>query len=196
MGFQNTTLRAAAGGLCLLLLGGCANGIHDQVVGGHALLGEAKVGALSTTANYRTVVAKFDQASIVCPEPPPDVAVAITSALTASMEVTSQSLDATAKANMARAIAQNITPLLRRTAAIQFYRDARSYNCFAHMNGALDANAYVAANTAALTAATNLMSQEIEQGFEPIDPQVMQNDLHKIIEYLEELKKQESAPAK
>lgn len=172
-----------------LLTAGCSSDIHDQVVGGSALLGEPKVGALSTTASYRTVVAKFDTASRVCPEPPPDVAVAVTAALTAGLSLESSSLDAEGKAEFSRAIAENITPLLRRTAAIQFYRDARSYNCFAHMNGALSATDYKAANDAALLAAQALMLKEIEKGYEPIDPQGLETKLDDVVKALEDIKK-------
>lgn len=171
------------------LTAGCSGDIHDQVVGGSALLGEPKVGALSTTASYRTVVAKFDQDSRVCPEPPPDVAVAVTAALTAGLSLESSKLDAEGKAEFSRAVAENITPLLRRTAAIQFYRDARSYNCFAHMNGALTAADYKAANEAALQAATALMLKEIEKGYEPIDPQGLEGKLDDVVKALEDIKK-------
>lgn len=177
-------------GLSALSLGACSTGIHDQVVGGNSLLGEPKVGALSTTASYRTVVAKFDDKAKVCPEPPPDVAVAVTAALTAGLSVESSKLDAEGRAEFSRAIAENITPLLRRTSAIQLYRDARSYNCFAHMNGALNDEQYDAANIAALDAAKEVMLKEIEKGFAPIDPQSMQTKLDTVIKDLETIKQQ------
>ena len=179
-------------GSSVLLIGACSNGIHDQVVGGSALLGEPQVGALSTTASYRTVIAKFKSDAVVCPEPPPDVAVAVTAALTASLSAESKSLDAEGTAELSRAVAESITPLLRRTSAVQFYRDARSYNCFAHMNGALTAEQYAAANTALMLAANDLLHALIEKGFEHIDQQSMQNSIDEMVKAVKDLEKPKS----
>lgn len=179
-------------GSSVLLIGACSNGINDQVVGGSALLGEPQVGALSTTASYRTVIAKFNSDAVVCPEPPPDIAVAVTTALTASLSAESKSLDAEGTAELSRAVAESITPLLRRTSAVQFYRDARSYNCFAHMNGALTAEQYAAANTALMDAAKDLLHAEINKGFTPIDPQALQNSIDEVLKAIEDLEKTKS----
>lgn len=179
-------------GSSVLLIGACSNGINDQVVGGSALLGEPQVGALSTTASYRTVIAKFNSDAVVCPEPPPDIAVAVTTALTASLSAESKSLDAEGTAELSRAVAESITPLLRRTSAVQFYRDARSYNCFAHMNGALTAEQYAAANTALMDAAKDLLQAEINKGFTPIDPQALQNSIDEVLKAIEDLEKTKS----
>lgn len=179
-------------GSSVLLFGACSNGINDQVVGGSALLGEPQVGALSTTASYRTVIAKFNSDAVVCPEPPPDIAVAVTTALTASLSAESKSLDAEGTAELSRAVAESITPLLRRTSAVQFYRDARSYNCFAHMNGALTAEQYAAANTALMDAAKDLLHAEINKGFTPIDPQALQNSIDEVLKAIEDLEKTKS----
>ncbi len=179
-------------GSSVLLIGACSNGINDQVVGGSALLGEPQVGALSTTASYRTVIAKFNSHAVVCPEPPPDIAVAVTTALTASLSAESKSLDAEGTAELSRAVAESITPLLRRTSAVQFYRDARSYNCFAHMNGALTAEQYAAANTALMDAAKDLLQAEINKGFTPIDPQALQNSIDEVLKAIEDLEKTKS----
>lgn len=176
-------------GTSVLLIGACSNGINDQVVGGSALLGEPQVGALSTTASYRTVIAKFNSDAVVCPEPPPDVAVAVTAALTASLSAESKSLDAEGTAALSRAVAESITPLLRRTSAVQFYRDARSYNCFAHMNGALTAEQYAAANTAVMLAAKELLHAEIAKGFDPIDPEALQNSIDEATKALKDMEK-------
>ena len=185
-------LTLSVAGVIALSLGACTNGIHDQVVGGSALLGEPKVGALSTTASYRSVVAKFDgeQGTKVCPEPPPDVAVAVTSAMTAGLTIESDKLGTEGNAGLSRAIAESLTPMLRRTAAIQFYRDARSYNCFAHMNGALTDAQYNNANAQALTAAKEVMLKEVEKGFAPIDPEQLKTRLDTVIKDLNEIKKQ------
>ncbi|WP_143588732.1 MULTISPECIES: hypothetical protein [unclassified Thalassospira] len=176
-------------GASVLLIGACSNGVNDQVVGGSALLGEPQVGALSTTASYRTVIAKFKSDAVVCPEPPPDVAVAVTAALTASLSAESKSLDAEGTAALSRAVAESITPLLRRTSAVQFYRDARSYNCFAHMNGALTAEQYAAANTAVMLAAKELLHAEIAKGFDPIDPEALQNSIDEATKALKDMEK-------
>ncbi|BDW88188.1 hypothetical protein [Thalassospira tepidiphila] len=176
-------------GASVLLIGACSNGVNDQVVGGSALLGEPQVGALSTTASYRTVIAKFNSDAVVCPEPPPDVAVAVTAALTASLTAESKSLDAEGTAALSRAVAESITPLLRRTSAVQFYRDARSYNCFAHMNGALTAEQYAAANTAVMLAAKELLHAEIAKGFDPIDPEALQNSIDEATKALKDMEK-------
>ncbi|OSQ39784.1 hypothetical protein [Thalassospira mesophila] len=178
-------------GLSLLMLGACSNGIHDQVVGGNALFGDAKVGALSTTASYRTVVAKFDGSSLVCPEPPPDVAIAVTSSLLAQLEAGKG--DITGNATLARSVAEKIAPLLKRTTALQFYRDARSYNCFAHMNGALNNEDYKQANDAAMKSVTMLMALEILKGTDQTLPEEFQavidsGDVDKLKELIEKFK--------
>jgi hypothetical protein len=179
-------------GLSVFALGACSNGIHDQVVGGSALLGDAKVGALSTTASYRTVVAKFDDTSLVCPEPPPDVAVAVTSSLLAQLKAGKG--DINANATLARSVAEKIAPLLKRTTALQFYRDARSYNCFAHMNGALNNADYKQANDAAMKSVTMLMALEILKGTDQTLPEEFQaaldkGDIDKLKELIEKLEK-------
>lgn len=168
-----------AAGSAALALSACSNGIHDQVVGGNALLGEAKVGALSTTASYRTVVTRFDDKARVCPEPPPDVAVAITSSLLAQLEAGNG--DINANATVAQSVAEKVAPLLKRTAALQFYRDARSYNCFAHMNGALTPAQYVTANNAVLNSTTLLMALEIIKGTSPDLPDEFEATLNDAI---------------
>tara|TARA_R110000796_G_scaffold156351_2_gene272998 strand:+ start:175465 stop:176046 length:582 start_codon:yes stop_codon:yes gene_type:complete len=189
-GLRILTLSVA--GAMALSLGACSNGIQDQVVGGSALLGEAKVGALSTTASYRTVVAKFDSTSRVCPEPPPDVAVAVTSSLLAQLAAGKG--DVTANATLARSVAEKIAPLLKRTTALQFYRDASSYNCFAHMNGAMDSEAYQRANDAAMKSVTMLMALEILKGADQTLPAEFQatldsGDIDKLKELIEKFEK-------
>ncbi|MCC9623963.1 hypothetical protein LPB41_19970 [Thalassospira sp. MA62] len=180
-------MRTACVGGIAILLSACSGGIQDQVVGGNALLGEARIGALSTTASYRTVIAQFDSDAKVCPEPPPDVAVAVTQALTAGLTIPGKGPDAVAKADLSRAVAENITPLLRRTAAVQFYRDARSYNCFAHMNGALSTEEYITANNDALRAAEFLLKEEIKAGFTPIEPEQIITKLEEITKAVKDL---------
>ncbi|HBU98994.1 hypothetical protein [Thalassospira lucentensis] len=177
-GLRILTLSVA--GAMALSLGACSSGIQDQVVGGSALLGEAKVGALSTTASYRTVVAKFDSTSRVCPEPPPDVAVAITSSLLAQIDAGQG--DIKANATVARSVAEKVAPLLKRTSALQFYRDARSYNCFAYMNNVTSPGEYVAADQAAMDSATMLMALEIIKGTDQELPSEIEAKINDAIE--------------
>lgn len=175
-------------------LGGCSTDVMDQVVGGSALLGEPKVGALSTTATYRTVIAKFDADARVCPEPPPDVAVAVTSTLLA--QISANKGDVNANATLAESVAEKVGHLLRRTTALQFYRDARSYNCFAHMNGALSPKEYVAANQEATKAASMLLALEILKDVDTSLPDEItatldSEDLQALQDLIEKLEKQE-----
>lgn len=175
-------LTLSVAGVIALSLGACTNGIHDQVVGGSALLGEPKVGALSTTASYRSVVAKFDgeAGTKVCPEPPPDVAVAVTSSLLAQLE--GGKGDAKASATLAKSVAEKIAPLLKRTSALQLYRDGRSYNCFAHMNDAIDAEAYEEANNELMQSVTFLMAIENLKGTDPTLPPGVETEINTAIQ--------------
>lgn len=181
-------------GLAVSVLTGCSsNGVSDQAIGGNALFDSLRdknrMSALATTAEYRTVVVNTEK-NLACPEPSPDVGQAVSkiASMTANInpgEDTSEKLAASISA--LQGTLREIMPLLERTRGIQFYRDARSYNCFAHMNGALEGDALEKAESQALEVARLLLLAEIMTKDEAFSPESISADLEKMSEMIKDL---------
>lgn len=133
--------------LCFLfafLISGCAARgpapVIDQSVGGSALwASQNAMGALATTASYRTVnvVTNAHTFGGFCPEPPPDVAQSIFNSISASIQaeaVDGSNKSAKISAEQMSELAEKIAPLIRRTQGLQFYRDGMYYICVAYLN--------------------------------------------------------------
>ena len=124
-----------------LLLSGCGltwfshrdtNPVDWDAVEGYA--------ALSTDAQRRTIfIKKHDDVNMgprfVCAEPPPDVAQAYASALSAALKGGSGNVNVDLSGS--RAFATSALPLMYRSQGLQYRRDAMMSLCMAMMNGTI-----------------------------------------------------------
>ena len=123
------------------------NPVIEDYVGG-TITGNERVGFMATTASHRLVTVRLNTGGGVgktgqmCPEPPPDVAQALSSsfaaALGGSVTEPKSGVQAEAQAALARTFATTVTPLLRRSPGLQYHRDAMYYLCVAYLNEAID----------------------------------------------------------
>lgn len=122
------------------------NPVIEDYVGG-TITGNERVGFMATTASHRLVTIRLKtdggvgRTGQMCPEPPPDVAQALSSsfaaALGGSVTEPKSGAQAEAQAALARTFATTVTPLLRRSPGLQYHRDAMYYLCVAYLNEAI-----------------------------------------------------------
>lgn len=138
-----------------------------------------------------------------CPEPPPDVAQSVSSAIAAALDADveapgallgPQSITGAAKAGLgaqySKAVASAVAPLIKRTSGLQFYRDQAFYTCAAFLNGVLGPDEYEQMLTdSANLAATVLMLEIIKGGTAPEanDFQKVEADLQNAVATLKPL---------
>ncbi|RDJ98269.1 hypothetical protein [Cupriavidus lacunae] len=136
----------------LFLLVGCAGGPTIS----HQSLGATET--LATTADARLVYARQTKPSvdgqvipdqIVCAEPSPDIAKAISSALSAAVQAEAKALpslgeagDVSLAANLARSRSEAIAQLGKRLGTIQLLRNGLFSACEAYANGAISRTSY------------------------------------------------------
>lgn len=147
---------AVALALALPGLSGCGAGwltsreknpVIEDYVGG-TVSGKERVGFMATTASHRLVTVRLNtgdggvgRTGEMCPEPPPDVAQALSSSFAAALGGSAteprSGVQAEAQAAVARTFATSVTPLLRRSPGLQYHRDAMYYLCVAYLNRAI-----------------------------------------------------------
>jgi hypothetical protein len=96
--------------------------------------GEIHLGAIS--AAHRAVIGKFDPGSQFCAEPPPDMANAVASAITAALNLKVEG-KGELNAEVAKSLVVSVEKLYSRSHSVQYLRDASYSLCQAYINGAL-----------------------------------------------------------
>ena len=146
------------------------NPVIEDYVGG-IISGEERVGFMATTASHRLVTVRLTtgqggvgRTGMLCPEPPPDVARAVSDSFAAAVEAAVDTPEGSANVEANSAIvstfASAITPLLRRSQGLQFYRDGMYYLCVAYINEAIQRPQYEAQADAIRQMALTLMERE------------------------------------
>jgi hypothetical protein len=130
-----------------------------------------------------------------CPEPPPDVAQSISAAFSAALEgkltVPQGQTGGQASAQVARALATAVEPLVKRSQGLQFFRDQTFYTCVAFLNGALDEAAYreQLVGTARLAAALIALEVSADPKLSQVDTNKAEADLTKALAMLDTIEK-------
>jgi hypothetical protein len=141
--------KLAAVGLALLpALSGCPSTPTrflqlDQNTGAPVAT-DAKVRTILTLNRNNTELASRDQ-KVICAEPSPDVAQAVSEALTASLQVDLQNAKGSSGSlggNLNRTSSESVAELGERLATIQLLRDKMYRACEAYGNGAIGSTAY------------------------------------------------------
>lgn len=138
-----------------------------------------------------------------CPEPPPDAAQSVSSAITAALDADVEvpgsllgpaNVAGNAKGglgvNYGQALATAVAPLIQRSQGLQFYRDQAFYTCVAYLNGVIDADTYASKLLDNAQLAAQVMFVEIVKGDGPQqagDLQQVEADLAKALEALKPL---------
>lgn len=139
-----TTTVAFGAAVAVLSVAGCenSNSIYreTQLDSGTTLITDAKQRAVINTRDYRAS-RQGSNHRIICAEPSPDVAQAMSVALQAGVSVTNGNTKV--DANLALAIASQVAQLGERLAAIQLLRDKMYRACEAYANGATSQGGYI-----------------------------------------------------
>jgi hypothetical protein len=118
------------------------------------------------TADYRMVMSKDlahgDKGKIVCAEPSPDIARAVSEAIAQNAAVTAHSLGASEAFHFQTA--QTIAQLGKRFATIQLLRDVLYNQCLAYANGQLSESAYAMKQSRFDALAVTLLGVEMLSG--------------------------------
>ncbi len=128
--------------ICALGLASCArlNSIFrtSDLSGTSAVFTDAKQRAVTSTEVSRAIFqGHVDPARVLCAEPSPDVAQAISESLSASLQAAGRGAAAFSQAS-----AESIAQLGERLATIQLLRDKFYRACEAYANGAISATSY------------------------------------------------------
>jgi hypothetical protein len=134
--------------------------LHKEYTGTNVFTRGAVLSSISTDASYRSAYVLLSSGAArgasghaeqrypgqFCPEPPPDVAQAVSAALTAALEATvtppAGGLAGKGGVDFANALATSVAPLVKRTQGLQFFRDKMFYTCVAYLNGAIVEDEY------------------------------------------------------
>jgi hypothetical protein len=135
-------MRYVVPGCAVLVLAGCSI-LEDEVARGYAQNYRFTTGAAFTTADIRVIsqrVHPVTQMPVVCTEPSPDVA----KALSAAAQLSAQGGNAGTTGSLAAggASAETVMALAGRSTALLGLRDGLYRACEAYANGALGADAY------------------------------------------------------
>ena len=124
------------------------------------------VQAKAMTADYRMVMSKDvthgDKGKIVCAEPSPDIARAVSEAIAQNAAVTAHSVGASEAFHYQTA--QTIAQLGKRFATIQLLRDELYNQCLAYANGQLSESAYAMKQSRFDALAVTLLGIEMLSG--------------------------------
>jgi hypothetical protein len=151
---------------CLIIM--VAGAVLDGC--GSANIREANLGqdvqARAMTADYRMVLSKDlsrgDKGKIVCAEPSPDIARAVSEAVAQNAAVTAHSVGASEAYHYQTA--QTIAQLGKRFATIQLLRDELYNQCLAYANGQLSESAYAMKQSRFDALAVTLLGIEMLSG--------------------------------
>jgi hypothetical protein len=135
-------MRYVVSGFAVLVLAGCTI-FEDEVQRGYAQNYRFTTAAAFTTADIRVIserVHPVTQRTVICTEPSPDVA----KALSAAAQLSAQGGDAATTGSLAAggATAETVMALAGRSTALLGLRDGLYRACEAYANGALGADAY------------------------------------------------------
>lgn len=102
-----------------------------------------QVGTLAVTTDRRVVLVRLQDyssggAGSFCAEPPPDAGQNITTALATMLDVSSEKIDATMKAELAKSFASNFQAFTKRSQGLQLYRDAMYNLCQNYLNHGIE----------------------------------------------------------
>jgi hypothetical protein len=150
--------------MAVVCVGGCENwnSIYreTQLDSGTTLVTDAKQRAIINLRDYRH--GRGPNHRIVCSEPSPDVAQAVSVALQAGASVSRG--DTKVDANLALAMASQVAQLGERLAAIQLLRDKMYRACEAYANGATSQGGYISMLARIDKTMTTMLSVEMAAG--------------------------------
>lgn len=189
---------------------GCSNDrppLIEEYTGTGWLTRSAVMSNISTDASYRSAyillqngVTRPESAEDrrrfpgqFCPEPPPDVAQAVSAAISAALKgeinVPAGQTGGSVEAGFDKAVATAVSPLIQRSQGLQFFRDQAFYTCVAYLNGALDADQYRQKLIEGSHDAASIIAFEVlfgEKAELPTQPTVA--DIKKALELLKEVR--------
>ncbi len=178
--------------------------LHEEYTGTNVFTRGAVLSSISTDASYRSAYILLNSGADrgaglqrhpgqFCPEPPPDVAQAVSAAITAALKgAITPPEGATAadiSAEFGNALATSVAPLVRRNQGLQFFRDKMFYTCVAYLNGALPEDEYRRQLSWSAELASSLIALElISSPPEKSDAKTVETDLKKSNDMLQSLR--------
>lgn len=165
---MKTDLRVALSfAVTAMLLSGCAylDSIHREPVlsDSQSLLTDAKQRIITntpvTTADVPAILGHINPQRVVCAEPSPDVAQAISQSLAASFEAIGKG-----SGSLSQASAESVAQLGERLGTVQLLRDKLYRACEAYANGAISATSYTIIMSRLDKTMTTLMLGEMGSG--------------------------------
>jgi hypothetical protein len=196
-----------------VMLSACAGAsrppLHEEYTGTSIFTRGAVLSSISTDASYRSAYILLNSGADrgaagqkeqrypgqFCPEPPPDVAQAVSAALTAALEATvtppGGALAGKGGIDVGNALVTSVAPLVKRTQGLQFFRDKLFYTCVAYLNGALAEDEYRQQLLSSAELASALIALELTSSpQEKTDLQTVEADLKKSNDMLASLRDQ------
>lgn len=170
---MNATMawRGVATAGCLLVLGGCAklDSIYRRpdLTSDRSIVTDAKQRVVTNIPVHKPrFLGRIDPDRVVCAEPSPDVAQAISQSVSAQIQAAIQkgAVSGQGAASAALAAAESIVQLGERLATIQLLRDKFYRACEAYANGALSATNYTIMMSRLDRTMTTMMLGEMAAG--------------------------------
>ena len=191
-----------------VMLSACAGAsrppLHEEYTGTNVFTRGAVLSSISTDASYRSAYILLNSGADrgaglqrhpgqFCPEPPPDVAQAVSAAITAALKATvtppTGEIGGTGAVEFGNALATSVAPLVRRSQGLQFFRDKMFYTCVAYLNGALPEDEYRQQLSLSAELASALIAMElISSPPEKSDVKTVEADLKKSNDMLQGLR--------